>query len=801
MSITSSLRYTLRQFKNSPGFFAIAVAALALGIGANSAIFSAVQAVLLKPLPYADPSRLVMVWEDAAFIGFAHNTPAPANYVDWRKQNQVFTDMLALRYETASITGDGIPEQVVGGAVTPNFFNILGVQPGVGRPWTAEEDAKSTKAVLLSHGLWQRRYGGDPAIAGREILMNGQKTLVVGVMPRGFYFPDRQIEYWIPASFTPEVLSRRESHYLNVVARLKPGVTLEQARRDMQVLAKRLADAYPDSNSNLGAVVIPLQEDLVGDARIGLWALQIGSVFVLLIACSNLANLLLVRASGRRREIAVRIALGATKRQIIGQLVTEGLLLSVAGGALGLWVGDVCWQLFGRLIPAQMAGASFQTDWRVVLFTLGISLAAGVFFSLVPAWQATHISLHDSLKEGARAGESRGGIRLRDALVVGQFALAFALLVGAGLMIETLWNLRQIRLGFRSDHLVTMGVPLPRAKYDADPKRRNFYRGVLGRLQSAPGVVSAGFASQAPFTTEGDTEGYLIEGASPLRPGQINDTLYREVTPGYLSAIGATLLEGRLLNEEDGETTMPVVVISEFMAKTEYPGKSAVGKRIQVGGTGEPWRTVVGVVADIRERGLILGMKPAVYLSTEQVKRPSADFLVVRTVQDTASIAGAARSAVQAVDPDQPVALVRTMEQLIETNVADRKRPMVLLGVFAGLALLLACIGVYGVLAYSVAQRTREIGVRMALGARPLEVTRMIVGRGLKLSLVGLAAGAGLAFALGRLLQTLLYGVAPAAPAVYASTAVVLLLVALLACAIPAQRAARVNPVVALHDE
>ena len=779
----------------------MALAALALGIGANTAIFSAVEGVLLRPLPFAQSDRLVMVWEDASFIGFSHNTPAPANYVDWRAQNQVFTDMMAARYVNAALTGDGAPERVLGRGVTPNFFDLLGVQPAIGRPFTAQEDAAKSLVVVLNYELWQRRYAGDPGILGRSILMDGEPATVVGVMPRGFFFSDRETMYWTPASFSPEDLARRQRHYLNVVARLKPGVTLERARRDMDAIAKRLQQQYPDSNTNLGAVVIPLREDLAGDTATGLWVLQIAAVLVLLIACSNLANLLLARATGRRREIAVRIALGATRGQIAAQLVAESLLLSVVGGAAGLLVGRICWSLFQNLVPTQMPGAGFSLNAHVLLFSAGISILAGVFFGLVPAMRATDVSLQESLKEGRRSGESRGGTRLRDALVVAQFAMAFALLVGASLMIQTLWNLRNVDLGFRPDHLLTMIIPLPDKKYNSDEKLRGFYRDVLDHTRTLPGVKSVAFGSDAPFTSIGDTNGYLIEGAPPLRRGEENDALYREVTAGYLETIGARLLEGRALEDRDSPESMPVVVVNDFLAKRHWPGQSAIGKHLKFGDHDKQWRTVAGVVKDVRERGLLLDMKPAVYVPVTQVKRPSADYMVVRTAQEPGSMVIALRSAVWAVDKDRAVALIRTMDQLMEQDVADRTRPMTLLGFFAGLALVLACIGVYGVLAYAVAQRSREIGVRMALGASPGNVTRMILGRGLKLSGVGLAAGVALAAGLSLLLRTLLYGVKPSSPLVYAGTACALIVVALAACVIPAQRAARVDPAVALRDE
>jgi putative ABC transport system permease protein len=802
MNLLANLRYAFRQISNSPGFFAVAIAALALGIGANTAIFSAVEAVLLKPLPFAQPDRLMVVWEDASFIGFALNTPAPANYVDWRARNRVFTDMAATQFVTASLTGDGQPEQLSGKKVTPNFFDVLGVQPAVGRPFTAEEDKAQSPVVVLGYNLWRKRFGGDESIIGRAILLNGVQTKVVGVMPQDFFFSDRKnSDYWVPMAFTPEQWARRQSHFLTVAARLKPGVTKQQAQKEMERIAGELQREYPESNRKVGAVVVSIEKDYAGDARSGLLVLQVASVFVLLIACSNLANLLLARSTGRRREIAVRLAMGATRWQIASQLLTESLVLSVAGGLLGLWIGKTCWSLFGGLVPEQ-AGGGFEWNGHVLFFTAGISIAAGMLFGFAPALRATSVPLEESLKEGGRSGESRRGLRLRDALVAGQFALAFSLLACAGLMIETIWNLRKQELGFQADHLLTMGVSLPEKKYDTDEKVRGFFRAVVAEVRALPGVKGAGFGSDAPFVTNGDTEGYTVEGEPPLPTGEYNDALYREVTPGYLEMLGAKAKEGRFLLDSDHEGGSQAVVVNEFLARRHWPGKSAVGKRIRFGSEKETWWTVVGVVRDIRERGLLYDMKPAVYVPVTQVTKPSGfSMLVVRTSNDPLSTVKMVEGAVWAVDPQQPVSYVRSMDQLMNADVADRTRPMILLGVFAGLALVLACLGVYGVLAYAVAQRTREIGVRMALGAKPLDVTRMILGRGMKLSAIGLLAGGALAAGLGALLRTLLYGVTLAAPGIYAGTAAALVLVAMVACVIPAQRAARVDPAVALRNE
>ena len=518
MNLVANLRYAFRQITKNPGFFALAVAALALGIGANTAIFSAVEAVLLHSLPYSRPDRLVVVWEDASFVGFAFNTPAPANYLDWQARNRVFTDMLATRFVTASLTGDGQPEQLSGKKVTPNFFDVLGVQPVRGRPFTVQEDKSQTPVVVLSYNLWRRRFGGDEAIIGRTMLMNGVPTKVVGVMPKDFFFSDRKnSDYWVPMAFTPEQWAWRHTHFLTVVARLKPGVTAEQAQKDMQRIAEELQKQYPESNAKVGAVVVPIQKDYAGDTRSGLLVLQVASLFVLLIACSNLANLLLARSTGQRREMAVRLAMGASRWRIASQLLTESLVLAVAGGLLGLWVGQMCWSVFGKLVP-QQAGEGFAVNGQLLLFTAGISLAAGVLFGFVPALRASSVPLEESLKEGGRGGESRSGLRLRDTLVAGQFALAFALLVCAGLMIQTIWNLQKQELGFHADHLLTMGVPLPEKKYDTDEKVRGFFHAVVEDVRALPGVEGAGFGSDTPFMTNGDTEGYTVEGEPYYTP-------------------------------------------------------------------------------------------------------------------------------------------------------------------------------------------------------------------------------------------------------------------------------------------
>jgi putative ABC transport system permease protein len=791
-------RYAFRQLTRNPAFTIVALLALALGIGANSAIFTAFEAVLLRPLPYGNPDRLVIVWEEASFVGFAHNTPAVANYEDWRKQNTVFTDMAATRSRKANLTGDGPPEQLRGRAVTPNFFDVIGVQPAIGRPFTKEEDAAGAKVVLISDGLWHRRFGGDPTIVGKSIYMNGDKVQVIGVMPKRFFFPDFETEYWVPTYFAPKDLSNRNSHFLTVVARLKEGVTLQAAETQMNTVARRLQVQYPDSNKNLGAVVVPIRKDLAGDSRVGLWMLLIASALVLLIACTNLANLLLVKASGRRREIAVRLAIGASRMRILRQLMLESLMLSLSGGVLGLIIGRMSWVFLKHLLPPDMTGATFSMNPSIILFTFFVSLLAAVIFGLAPALHATQGSLADALKQSDRSGTGSSTNLLRDSFVVLQFTLALSLLIGAGLMIQTLWNLHRIDLGFRPDHLLTMTVQLPLQKYDTDEKLRLFYADVLAGVKRLPAVQKAGFTLNLPFTTNGNTSGYIVEG-EPKVVGEMHDALYREVTNDYLQTIGATLIQGRLFDNRDSETSIPVIVVNEILAQRHWPNKNPIGKRLQFGD--DVWRTVAGVVKTVHERDLTLEMKPAIYVPVSQVRTPTADYIVVRTSTDPMSLANAVRKEIWAVDPDQAVGIARPMQELVAMSTADRNKEMVLLSIFAALALGLACIGVYGVLMYAVSQRQREIGIRMALGANPATIMRMILDRGIKLSSFGVIAGTITALIWSRLLQSLLYDVKATAPLTYVATAGILFLVAVLASYLPGRRAARVNPLVALRDE
>jgi putative ABC transport system permease protein len=799
-TLFADLRYGLRLLRQAPAFTAIAICALALGIGANTAIFSTLDSVVLRPLPYHDPDRVVMVFEDSSHIGFPHNTPAPANYFDWKAQNHVFTDMAAVRYRGANITGDGNPEQLKGQAVTPNFFSVLGVIPLVGRAFTDEEDRAGAQVVVISYRLWQRRYQGDPSRINQPIMLNGTKYSIVGIMPRDFVFRDRERDFWMPMHFTPADQAMRGSHFLSVVARLKPDATLDRARQEMTSIAKRLEQQYPDDNYRVGAVVVPMKEDLLGNSRLEILVLMCAAGCVLLIACANLASLLLARAVARKKEMAVRAALGAGRGRLVRQMVTEATMLALAGGAIGLLFAQAGMEILSRLVPGGLPStAKPALDPSLLLFTLALSLLTGIVFSVVPAIQAARASVNDALKQGGRSGADTRGRNTRDVLVILEVAAALVLLTGAGLMIQTMAKLRAIDLGFRSDHMLTMRTPLgPQYK---DPVHAiDYLNRVLAQVRVLPGVESAAFASTLPFQSIGNTRGFKIDG------GQIDqnyspDALFRVGSVNYLETLRVKLLEGRLFTEADRNESAPVLIVNETLAHHYWPKGGAIGHRISFGPDHTP-RTIVGVVADVHERGYELAMKPGVYVPITSLDMNwGPDTLVIRTAGDPTTLASAARSVIASIDPDQPIAELRTMDEIVDLNVADRQQQMTLLGAFAGLALVLASIGLYGVLSYAVTQRSREIGLRMALGASASSVIRMIVARGLALTGIGLAIGLIAAWIATRAMKNLLYGVAATDPVTFGSVAALLAVIALIACWSPARRASRVDPIVVLREE
>lgn len=806
-TLLKDIRYGLRGLLNRPGFTVIALVTLALGIGANTAIFSVVNAVLLRPLPFEKPEELVIVWEDATFAGFPHNTPAPANYVDWKNQNQSFADMAASHETSFNLTGDGEPERVQSYAVTANFFPLLGVQPLLGRSFLTEEDQPgANKVAVLSYSLWQSRYGADRNILNREILLNGEKHTVVGVMPASFQFFEKDVRLWVPIAFDSEELANRGGHYLTVVARLKPGVTALQAQAEMNAIMSRIAMDHPGETmeGKLGAVVLPVRDQFVGEARGSLIVLLVAVAFVLLIACANVAGLLLARAVGRRKEIALRMALGAARTRVVRQLLTESLLLAVVAGGLGSLLAYGSFAFLQGLVPAEMELAtSLKLDVRILIFTLVISIITGIVFGLVPALQSASFDLNDALKQSSGRLTSTG--RLRNSLIVFEVALSIVLLVGAGLLIQTLSQLFRQYSMLEPEKILTMRTILPREKYKEAQPRNNFYQHVLQRVEHLPGVVAAGYSTSVPLSWKGGTSGFYPEGLKSPIPGMAYDANHRQVSDDYLKTMNIALRAGRYFDARDNAQSIPVAIINETMARQYWPGENVLGRRFTLGDPGEsaPWIEIVGVVADVRQMGLDEPVKAEMYFPYQQsnliwyIPRD----LVIRTNGDTSSLVGPVRQIIREVDPDQPVSNVATMAELLGTEAAQRRMGMIMLAGFAALALLLASLGIYGVLAYFVTQHTNEIGVRQALGATPRNILFLVLQKGMRLTLAGVGIGLVAAFALTRLMSSLLFGVTPADPLTFATVPMLLVVVALLACYIPARRATRVDPLDALRYE
>lgn len=809
-SLLKDIRYGIRGLLRMPGFTAIAVLTLALGIGANAAIFSVVNAVLLKPLKFRDPDRLVIVWEEASFAGFPRNTPAPANYADWKAQNRSFDDMAAIGSESFNLTGDQDPERVAAQSVTQNFFPLLGVQPLLGRTFTTDEDQPGApKVVVLSHALWQSRYGGKPEILNSNIQLNGEKYTVVGVMPRGFQFLEKDVRLWVPIGFSQEELARRGSHYLTVVARTKDGVTFAQAQADMDALMQRISKDHPDEtfDGKLGAVVLPLHVQLAGDVRRSLLVLLVAVSFVLLIACANIASLLLARAAGRKREIAIRTALGASRVRVVRQLLTESLLLSLTGGLVGVLLAYWSFSFLEKLIPP---GLTLSTDLRldaaVLVFATAISIITGVVFGLAPAVQAARVDLNEALKQSSGRGGSGSDAKLRSATVVFEVALSLVLLVGAGLLIQTLFRLFNQYSVLKPEQVLTLRTQLPTSKYKERAQRGQFFEQVLERVRNVPGVVSAGYTTSVPLAWKGGTSGFFPEGTKDPIPGMSYDANHRQVSSDYLKTLSVPLRQGRYFDEHDNAQSMPVAVINETMAKQYWPGQNPLGRRFKLGDPDEnvPWYSIVGMVADIRQMGLDEPVKAEMYLPYSQIdSQPwyTPRDLAIRTTGDPLTIVSAVRGAVRAVDPDQPISNVALLSDVVGEEGAQRRLGMILLSAFAALALMLASLGIYGVLAYFVTQHRKEIGVRLALGATPVTILALVLRKGMGLTLVGVAVGMTASFALTRLMSSLLFGVGATDPLTFVAVPVVLLGVSMFACWIPARRAARVDPMVALRYE
>ena len=805
MDVLGDLRYALRLLRKTPVFTIAALGTLALGIGANTTIFSLVQTMLLRPLPYQNPDQVVMVWEDRTAAGFPRSVPAPGNYQDWRAMNRSFTDMAATAFAFANVTGDGTPEIVLGRRVTANFFSVLGVQPVVGRAFTESDDTSEARVVVISHALWQRRYGGDPGIVGRTISMSVErvgdvKHEVVGVAPPSFVFLSREIDYWVPMHFSPEEAATRGNHFLEVVARLKPDVPIEAADSDIRAIARRLSEHYPDTNRDLGAVVVPIREQVLGDTRVQVVALMTAAAAIVLIACANLASLLLARASVRRGEYAVRLSLGASRGRLARQVLVEAMCLSVAGGVLGLAIPMLTTTFVERIVPIGLQAFTVSLmDWHLLAFAGTLSIATGVLFSLGPALQSAHASTAEVLQQHARGNTGGRSRAFRDGLVVLQVAATLVLLVAAGLMLRTLANLNAIDLGFDANNLLTMQAPLM-PKYAEPSTRPAFYERIIAGVRALPGVRGAAFGSMLPFQSPGYTRTFSIEGRQPL-PEDERDALVRVGTADYLQTLRVTPVEGRLLDARDGADAPLAVVVNETLVRQFIPGHSALGRRIRFNPT-EPWFTIVGVVRDVVERGYQQKSKSGIYMAAAQGPRffPTIS-LIVRVDGDPLGYAGAVQRIVRDVDPDQPIRLIRSMTDIIGLTVGDRRQQTTLLVVFGVLALIIASLGLYGLLAQTVSARSREIGIRMALGATWRSVMQMVMSRGILLTGAGVGIGAVLAWSLTRAMESLLYGVGASDPLTFGLVASLLAAVSAVACAIPAVRAARVDPMLVLRDQ
>jgi putative ABC transport system permease protein len=793
--ILNDMRYAWRQMAKAPGFTLVAVVTLAFGIGASSAVFSIVNAAMLRPLPFPEHERLVMVSEVLARFGrFA---VAPANFLDWRAQNTSFEGIAAYGTGYETLVGADSAERISRATVSWDFFDVLGVAPALGRTFRAEEDLpQRTNVVVLSQGMWQRRFGGDPQILGRSITFSGVPSTVIGVMPPDVVFPSRTIEFWRPLGLNPADATRG-GHFLATIARLKDGVSFEQANAEMLGIAARLAQQYPDSNRDESIEVSTLRDRIVGSARPMLYTLLTAVGIVVLIACANVANLLLVRASGRAKEIALRAAMGAGRRRIVGQMLSEGIVLGGSGGLLGVLLAYLAVAPLRTLGQGTIPRATeIALDWRVLAFSVAVTVITGILFSLAPAWHAAR-GLGAVLKEGSRSPAGAGSPRVRNTLLVLEIALSIVLLVGATLLLRSFARLTGVDPGFRAEQVLTFSVDLPQVAYPGDHHRIAFFDRLHERLRGLPGVRAAGMVQTIPIRAD-----YLLAFAiqgKPSEPGRAPSANYRAVSPGYFEALTIPLVRGRLFTEQDVPPRM-VAVIDEAFAKQHFDGEDPIGRRIDIGNGGESFYEIVGVVGSVNYEGLHTTPRPTMYapFSTEPF---STMWMMVKTAGDPTDFAPAARQVLRELDPAIPAAALERLDAVITESVAQRRFSMLLLAAFAFVAVFLAAVGLSGVVAYAVSQRTQEIGLRMAIGAQHGDVLRMVLGGGMKLAAAGVGVGLFAALSLARYMATMLFGVTPFDAVSYSAPVAILLTVSVLACYVPARRATTVDPLVALRTE
>lgn len=804
-SLWQDLRYGLRLMFKRPGFTAIVLVVLALGIGANTAIFSVVNSVLLRPLSYPDSERILTIWEDhTRREGPVREWTSPPGFQDWQAQTGIFEHVAAVNSWGPTLTESDEPEMLRGASVSHGAFSVVGVKPILGRDFTAEEDQTGAgKVVVLSHGLWQRRFSSDQAIVGKAIRLSGESFTVIGVMPAGFQLPiinNAEIFRTIAPTFTAGC--QRGCATLRVIGRLRPDVTFDRAKVEMAALAGRLEQQFPEDNKNVGVTLVPLQEFMVGDIRPAMLALLLAVGFVLLIACANVANLMLAKAATREREIAIRAAMGAGRWQIIRQLLSESLLLALLGGGLGLllayWMVDLLKSISPDGTPRM---DEVEIDGRALLFSLGVSMLTGLLCGLVPALQASKTDLNQALREAGAGGKaSAGGGKVRSALVVAEIATALTLLVGAGLLMRSFVVLQSVDPGFSPVNVLTARIGLPQSAY---PKREQislFYDQLHERLKALPGVQSVSFSSSAPMTGVNTDTSFIVEGRPAPPPDQRPTAWFSVVSHDYFRTLSIRLREGRTFDDRESQNSPGTVVISEAMARRYWPGETAVGKRIGFGGDQVQWAEIAGVVSDVHHFGLSTDARPTFYFSSRQRPRNFMT-VVLRSNGDPQRYVASIRGEVRALDQNLATSSEQTMERIISDSIAVPRLVMLLFGSFAAVAMLLAALGIYGVIAYSVTQRTHEIGIRVALGAQARDVLKLVVGQGMKLTILGVLFGLAASFALTRLMTDLLFGINPGDPLTFAGIALLLSLVALLACYLPARRAMKVDPMIALRYE
>jgi putative ABC transport system permease protein len=812
-NLIQDIRYGVRMLLKSPSVSIVATIALALGIGANTAIFSVVNAVLLKPLPFPEPESLMAVFETNQQRGQLRGSYSYPNYFDLRDQNNVFEHIAAHHDNDFILTGHGEPARLPGVVVTSNLFTLLRVMPALGRNFSPEDDkpSDSDRSVILSHSLFEKRFGSDPSIINKSITLDGKSYNVIGVMPQGFRYPIQNdpVDLWITiaidAAGKSPVTAQRGAHFLRLVGRLKPGVTREQAQADVTTIAARLEQQYPDKNSHRGIYIEPSLQALVGDIRPALLILLGAVACVLLIACANVANLLLARAMTRHKEMAIRAALGASRLRVVRQLLTESVLLSLVGGAIGLLLAVWWSQLLIQLGKEDIPRAVYVgVDWRVLGFTVGISVLTGLLFGLVPAFHSSKTGLTESLKEGGRGSGDLGRRNgIRSLLVVSEVAVAVVLLVGAGLLIQSLWRLQHVDAGMKPENVLTFNVVLPEVRYSED-KQWQFYKELQSRIATLPGVQSTSSVFPLPFSGDRFSISFKIDGR-PVAPKDEPSADFFTTDGGYFKTMGIPILKGRDFDQRDQHRSTPVIIVSQEFARQHFPNEDPIGKRVEPGissyeGEDSPMREIVGVVGDVKHRGLNTEVKPTYYVPQTQVPFPQM-VVVAKTSSDPHALIKAANSEVAALDKDLPMFRARTMEEYISASVTTPRFNTTLLSIFAGVALILTIVGLYGVMSYAVAQRTNEIGIRLALGAQSRDVLAMIIKQGLWFVVVGLVLGLIGAFALTRLMTGLLFGVATNDPLTFGAVALLLFLVALLACYLPARRATRVDPMEALRCE